>query len=91
MFRRAVTPSMLALLAESLPWARCAQPAEIANVVLSLCEDDKDYLTGQVIAVDGGSRPVEARGADELACKVERSMDPADSFLDTPQIVRGPS
>jgi NAD(P)-dependent dehydrogenase (short-subunit alcohol dehydrogenase family) len=54
MFRRAVTPSMLGALAESVPLGRFALPAEIADVVLALCEDDKGYLTGQAIAVDGG-------------------------------------
>jgi hypothetical protein len=30
--------------------ARFAQPAEIADVVLALCEDEVGYLTGQAMA-----------------------------------------
>lgn len=54
MFRRAVIPSMVGPLAESLPIGRFGQPSEIAALVVSLCEDSMAYLTGQAIAVDGG-------------------------------------
>jgi len=54
MFRRAVTPSMLGPLAETVPMGRFAQPAEIAAVVLALCDESMGFLTGQAIAVDGG-------------------------------------
>jgi NAD(P)-dependent dehydrogenase (short-subunit alcohol dehydrogenase family) len=54
MFRRAVTPSMLGPLAETVPMGRFGQPAEIAAVVLALCDESMGFLTGQAIAVDGG-------------------------------------
>lgn len=54
MFRRAVTPGTEKALADSLPIGRFGQPAEIAAVVLSLCDEGMGFLTGQAIAVDGG-------------------------------------
>lgn len=37
-----------------IPLKRIAHPEEVAKVVLFLASSDSDYLTGQVIAVDGG-------------------------------------
>lgn len=37
-----------------IPMARIGQPQEIARVVRFLCSDDASYITGQVIAVNGG-------------------------------------
>jgi NAD(P)-dependent dehydrogenase (short-subunit alcohol dehydrogenase family) len=54
MLRRAVTPSMIGPLAESLPIGRFGQPAEIAALVLALCDESTGFLTGQAIAIDGG-------------------------------------
>jgi NAD(P)-dependent dehydrogenase (short-subunit alcohol dehydrogenase family) len=54
MFRRAVTPEMLAPLAESVPMGRFGQPAEIAALVMTLCDPSTAFLTGQAIAIDGG-------------------------------------
>ena len=33
---------------------RVAKPVEIANVILFLCSDQCNYITGQNIIVDGG-------------------------------------
>ncbi|MET9666811.1 SDR family oxidoreductase [Streptomyces sp. NPDC006475] len=40
---------------EQIPLRRLAQPAEIAAVVAFLGSAQSSYITGQVIAVDGGS------------------------------------
>ena len=41
-------------LEENIPLRRTAKPEEIANVVRFLASSDADYITGQVICVDGG-------------------------------------
>jgi 3-oxoacyl-[acyl-carrier protein] reductase len=41
-------------LAERIPLKRTAKPEEIAGVVAFLASSDADYITGQVICVDGG-------------------------------------
>lgn len=37
-----------------IPLKRPGQPEDVANVVAFLCSADSDYITGQVIHVDGG-------------------------------------
>ena len=37
-----------------IPLARMGEPADIANAVAFLVSDKSDYITGQVIVVDGG-------------------------------------
>lgn len=41
-------------LTKNIPMKRMGSPEDIAKVVGFLCSDDADYITGQVIAVDGG-------------------------------------
>lgn len=41
-------------LEENIPLRRTAKPEEIAGVVRFLASSDADYMTGQVICVDGG-------------------------------------
>lgn len=41
-------------LEESIPLRRTAQPSEIAGVVAFLASSAADYITGQVLCVDGG-------------------------------------
>ncbi|MDP3244215.1 MAG: SDR family NAD(P)-dependent oxidoreductase [bacterium] len=37
-----------------IPWGRMGQPDDIAQTVVFLSSDKADYITGQVIVVDGG-------------------------------------
>lgn len=37
-----------------IPWNRVGLPEDIANAVVFLASDKSDYITGQVIVVDGG-------------------------------------
>ncbi len=43
-----------ARLVQNIPLGRMGTPEDIAKVVAFLCSPDADYITGQVIAVDGG-------------------------------------
>lgn len=42
------------MLSQTIPMKRMGKPEDIARVVGFLCSPDADYITGQVIAVDGG-------------------------------------
>lgn len=37
-----------------IPWKRMGLPEDIANTVIFLASDKSDYITGQIIVVDGG-------------------------------------
>jgi 3-oxoacyl-[acyl-carrier protein] reductase len=41
-------------LLQNVPMQRMGKPEDVAKVVAFLCSKDADYITGQVIAVDGG-------------------------------------
>lgn len=44
-----------ASLTGSIPWGRIGQPRDIARAALFLASDDADFITGEVLAVNGGS------------------------------------
>ena len=41
-------------LQQQIPLGRLGTPEDVAKVVAFLCSEDADYITGQVIAIDGG-------------------------------------
>jgi 3-oxoacyl-[acyl-carrier protein] reductase len=43
-----------AMIKQVIPMGRIGLPEEVARVVRFLCSDDASYITGQVIAVNGG-------------------------------------
>lgn len=47
-------PAIIAEMRKSTPWPRLGEPVDIANVVVFLCTDEAQWVTGQNIAVDGG-------------------------------------
>jgi 3-oxoacyl-[acyl-carrier protein] reductase len=49
-----LTPEQRKALSEMIPLKRTAQPHEIASVVKFLASADANYITGQVLCVDGG-------------------------------------
>jgi 3-oxoacyl-[acyl-carrier protein] reductase len=49
-----LTDEQRAELAKNIPLNRLGNPEDISRVVSFLCSEDADYITGQVIAVDGG-------------------------------------
>ncbi len=42
------------LSSSAFPMGRFAAPSEIADAVVFLCSDQARFITGQVLAVDGG-------------------------------------
>lgn len=47
-------PAIIAEMRKGTPWPRLGEPQDIANVVVFLCTDEAQWMTGQNIAVDGG-------------------------------------
>jgi NAD(P)-dependent dehydrogenase (short-subunit alcohol dehydrogenase family) len=46
---------------DRIPLRRAAEPEDIANVVLFLASSESDYITGQVLIVDGGLMAIHPR------------------------------
>ena len=51
---RSMPPEVKAMLVESTPLQRAAQPKEIADLIGFLCSDNSSFITGQVIVIEGG-------------------------------------
>jgi NAD(P)-dependent dehydrogenase (short-subunit alcohol dehydrogenase family) len=48
------SPEIRAAYRDSVPLARYGLEQELANVIAFLCSQQAAYVTGQIIAVDGG-------------------------------------
>ena len=48
-------PELVADLIEQLPAGRAGEPEEVAEVVIWLCSDAASFVTGHLMAVDGGT------------------------------------
>lgn len=44
----------LDMLKDEIPLTKIGKPSDVAEMVFFLCSDKSDYITGQVISVDGG-------------------------------------
>ena len=51
----AISEDYVTVLKQSIPWGRVGQPADIARAVLFLASPAAEFITGAVLAVDGGS------------------------------------
>ena len=53
--------------AERLPWGRLGTPADIGKAAVFLASDAADYITGSVLAVDGGFRYKDCRPGEAIS------------------------
>ena len=51
---RRLTREELVSFAEDTPLGRIGTPEEVAKAIVFLAEEDSSFITGQVLAVDGG-------------------------------------
>ena len=51
---KSVPPEVIKKLSEGIALGKIGQPEDIANAALFLASDDSAYITGQVLAVNGG-------------------------------------
>jgi len=51
-------PDIYAQIVKTIPLGRIAEPADVAHPALFLCSSAADFITGQVLTVDGGATAV---------------------------------
>jgi glucose 1-dehydrogenase len=54
--RKFATEEQIARASRNIPWGRMGTPRDIARAVAYLASDEADYVTGSILAVDGGYR-----------------------------------
>lgn len=54
MLREAMSPEQLAAFAATFPMGRLGRPEELARAILFLASDEASFVTGAILAVDGG-------------------------------------
>ncbi len=47
---------VMAEAGKEIPWGRLGLPADIGKATVFLCSDDAEYITGEILTVDGGIR-----------------------------------
>jgi len=47
-------PQATAKLVERIPWGRVAEPSDVVGPTLFFCGPGADFVTGQILYVDGG-------------------------------------
>lgn len=54
--REAFTDQELDEAGPTIPWGRLGRPEDIGKAAVFLCSDDADYITGEILTIDGGIR-----------------------------------